>query len=238
MPQRRRNATYKRRTKKRAGTRRKKYMRRNGPSMGPSKIIKPHLFTKLSYVDVDTPSITCNSSVGFAYNTYVVNGAYDVNSAVISTAMPGFNEWIAFYKKYRVRAVKMVTSWVAIETQPLYVMTYISGDAGSINVNWTDFREQESQNFNSTKLLTPNGSNGQCTTKVYCKLSTLVGSKLTYLTDLSYTGSITSNPAIPLYGYNVIMSPAGANFGTTFSQPVKTKITMYIEFFDRIALLN
>jgi len=229
-----------RRTARTRRTPRRKYGKRKQNKLtlysSPSTIIKPRAFVKLKYIDTDTPSLNLSTLQSFNYNGYNINGAYDVNQAVASTTMPGFTEWSAFYERYRVRAAKMSTQWVNNTGVVVYAMTFFRDDAVSPIINWTDFRNQEGNPYTSVRLLPNSTGMNMCKTKVYAKMATMTGSKIQYLADSVYAGTLSTNPSRLYFGYNMIGTFDGAAAPASTTVVVRTTITMYVEFFDRVQL--
>lgn len=93
---RRSNRGFKRRFRRRIYGRRRNYRRRGRlpRAIGLAKKVK------LTYVDLDTTSITVPAGAPMAYNSYKINSPHDVNNSLGSHTMVGFSEWTRFYGKY------------------------------------------------------------------------------------------------------------------------------------------
>jgi len=81
-------------------------------------ILPPSLVTKLKYI-VARPLI--NVGINTASIQLNANGIFDVDPSLGSTAVPGFVEWTALFKKYRVVRVKSTCTFVNRESFPVLI---------------------------------------------------------------------------------------------------------------------
>lgn len=194
---------------------------------------------KLRYVDTDTPVITFDGAGQyFRYNRYKINAAYDVNDAVLSTTMPGFNEYAPMYSAYQVIATKIrATFWVTLShAVPMNVgiaMVRLPLTVGTSDEANIRFRGNPNA---ITSMLIP----GQRKTlTLYRRIgSQLLGNATQYRGDQSYSSSTGGQPANLFYGY-VAAFPVNTNVTPpSASIYVKTEVTMYIRFFIGNSVLS
>lgn len=67
--------------------------------------VKPVLRTVLNFTTFNADTEPA-AAAGITH-IYRLNGAYDVDTSILSTSTPGFSEWSAFYNRYRVIGVRV-----------------------------------------------------------------------------------------------------------------------------------
>lgn len=242
MP-RRFNRVKKRRPHRRFRPRqRRRRMARNTTLQKQGLIVSDRQFVKLSYIDVTTPVLS--GTVSHDNNLYYVNGLYDVNSAVASTSVPGYAEWISMYANYRVHGVKLiyecvnytgVASGLITGEFPIYMFSYISPQIAPAST-WTTFMELQGNRYFKSKVLSiPGGGHDRGVIKQYVSLPALIGDKRQYLSDDIYTGANGTNPTatIPCFCGILSMDGTSSNLLTAY---VKVRFVFYCEFFNRKTL--
>lgn len=190
---------------------------------------------KLKYIET-----TVNTSpAALAYSVpviYKMNNAYDVTNAVTNTAMPGFNEWAAFYNRYRVNMFAITARFHNPSNSPCYVgLVARTHDQGNMTT-WTEARDQQGNKWARTKLLGLAGSGQDTgTLRLVVPLGSFIGNKAAYRADDSYsaltTGTLTGSPLrIPQCVLWVGSYDGAANHGLIIFQ---VTVTMYITLWDK-----
>lgn len=210
-----------------------------------SGILQPdNQYCKLAYMDTDTAYLNMVGVSTVTLNTYKLNSAWDVNLTFGSSAMPGLTEMARFWNRYRVHACKIEFTVSNTYNIPLYMFIHAqaTNTPGTLTT-WANWRQMDGNRYSRFHLISAAGG-GHDTYKLslYVDLATFSGNKLGYRTDYDtsgYTNGVVAgaDPAKVLRGYCGIMSGDGLTVGTG-RVPVNVKITQYIEFFDKIDLVN
>lgn len=190
---------------------------------------------KLRYIDVDTPDLTLTVGIlgGQVTNSYKVNSAFDVNSAVLSTNMPGFVELASMYQNYRVMASKVTTRFqqsnAAANTPPITVGIHYNVGPLGVLANWSEYRRLWMANPNTRHTALT-----QDIPKVvskYVRHARLLGDPRQYNADDNWQAAVLANPSSLIYCYVF----AQTNDPTTFNLKIfaNTSITMWIHFFNK-----
>ena len=210
-------------------------------------------FVKLKYPSTFTPDITLvNGQVFITSPLLRLNGLFDVDAAIGNPAVPGFTQWMAFYRNYRVLGAKVDctvintisgTSAGNDNLRAIYfgMAAYPPGpDSFAAANSWTRHRQLiESNKYGRMLFLPSQGSDNKGMMKMYVNMDDCLGAKNQYRTDLSYAGDAGSNPA------NVcsLQLFAGTGDGTVNASgndyPIQYKldITFYTEFFNSLKQL-
>jgi len=160
------------------------------------------------------------------------SSAYDLDPLLGGTAVPGFNEWAAFYKKYRVISSKSIitaanydaTTVVQVIMVPLHVDPGATPTLATIT-SWL------SQPFVKKMILSKAGGMDRGTVSLPLSHRDFVGSD-TFLYDDSYCAVVTTNPTNNIFlavGMYVVGGVA------TFTTGVAANLTISImcEFYER-----
>lgn len=193
-------------------------------------------FVKLKYVDSDTPIIGAATAT-FGNNTYKLNSAFDVNASIGSANMPGFQEWAAFYQRYRVMAAKITCRYVIRAPNPTYIGIYFTPLAAPFSASWLNFRELEGNRNNVIRLCPASGVTGSVgKLKMFRTMKNLEGDKrLTY--DDNYQALVTTNPSNIATGLVYCIDGNNVNNLGNIAAYVQVTVTMWIKF-SNIKVLN
>lgn len=197
---------------------------------------------KLRYTDVDTPSLTFTSgSTTVVYQKYNLNSPFDVNTALGSTAMPGYAEWAAIYDQYMVTYCK-ITATFALDngTPPIYVGVVFRPVYNETNwSSWKNWMELAGNPLpHKRKLMSCAGGNkAVCTVSVGCPLWRLIGNKQEYFGSGSWTQVTTANPSRIIEGFVYALSANGATYTSTILVPINVKVDMWIKFYNKKTLV-
>lgn len=224
--------SYRRRTSRVRRPIRKRFVRRR-------RIAKPRRYglmwpdrklVKLRYVDTTT-SFLPFAAAYTSYQEYKLNSAYDVNSAVGSTSIPGYSEYAQMYNVYRVMGAKIKTTFSLDSdfTHPLDVALLMT------SLQWSSPSYTVMQEYTRGNRHVVNGvvtSQRPITLSMYRPLSKVWGASKSYRIDDDFQATIAGDPALKIYGYVAAMSPSATTTITT-SLWTKTEITLYIAFSRR-----
>lgn len=234
-----RRKVHKGRFKKKRHVKRR-FHRRGNVVKEKGLIIANETLAKLRYVDTTSPTLTMTAAVNTnVTNVFYCNGLYDVNSAIGSTAIPGFAEWMTFYQNYRVMWCRFDCYFVNTTAQPVICGIHIPPVSNTSSpANWTQFMEL--QGNKNTKMITLSSNGGQDRGKisVYCYLPSLFGDKNTYKADDNFLGSATSNPPSIIRSYVFAITSSGNAPAANSVVNVNTRIKFGVRFMNRKLLYS
>lgn len=162
---------------------------------------------------------------------FLPNGLYDVDPIVGSTSAIAFNEWAAFYNKYRVLSYKV--TWEVVNQDPLAVEVNVCNtnlDPGATNTNYPAYaRMAHGKHF----VLGNSSSNNRRTVVQTIQVRDIVGTSASF--D-SLQATVSANPTNVIFcGLGINASPAGV---VTTGATVVCTIDMRTLFFERKLLTN
>jgi hypothetical protein len=171
-----------------------------------------------------------------AFRYFRLNSAYDVDTTVGSTTMPGFAEWSSFFNNYRVwytrvRLEGAVTglggnALATVCLVPNSFQATLPSAAGTWSV-------QPLSSHRSLVNTTSGGNNMVRFDRTFQLPSIMRITTSQYKNDMDFSGTIGSNPA--RQGY-LAVTVAGLNSSSAVSLAVQLYIAMDIEFFNPIQL--
>lgn len=137
-----------------------------------------------------------NAALTAASRQFQVNGLFDMDPALASTAIAGFVEWMAIYQRYRVRSVKMTADFINLDTSPVVVglgfdQQFFAANAKNVLAYL--------QNANQTSRLISAIGGNPVRLEIERDLQHLLGDA-SLLSEDQYAGTSAANPALPLYG--------------------------------------
>jgi hypothetical protein len=160
------------------------------------------------------------------------NGIYDLDPLLLTTAVPGFVEFMAFYSYYRVLTVTARALVSNLEPNPVSVYFVTANtDPGTSGASYNDYA---SNRFGRTKLLgsVSGASNASCTMRH--NVTDIVGDD-SPLTDLTFRGTSSTNPTDLVYFGVGALNPVG---NLTNGILLNLTIDMRVLFSDRILLVS
>lgn len=216
------------------------HRRRRLPNFGvpQSKLVK------LKYIDVDSPAFTAGATSFVISNSYRLNGAFDVNSAIASTAMPGFIEWSTFYRFYRVMSAKVTMTVSSQIASAQYMFMWMTPTYATnalpvtFSASWPDTKQLEAQRNCKVKLLNSESSaNSMKTISMYRTMKHLQAD-MTAVADSSWVGltgptGTGSNPASLIMCYTGVFTGTATPYSNGVIVGVaKTTVTMWVKFYE------
>lgn len=246
MPYKRRTTTNKRRYRRKPGhIRTRKNMRKRGTVMSKQLVIGDRTFCKIRYSNSTSSAptvIPATVAAAYNYQIFYLNGmSPPFSGGGTGDVAPGFYDWAAFYQSYRVRACKVRVTYLNQDaTNGYYVGIYGQNyNQPSNPASWAEFRQLTSNRTNVSTTLSPAGGNRSTTQlKLYVNCSRLLGNKVQYVGDDTYTGiagggGSSVNPVGLQYVWIYGLNPTGiGNIATAI--PIDVSLTWYVEFFRRV----
>jgi hypothetical protein len=188
---------------------------------------------KLTYIDNVHTAMTNNlqSNTNVRYRP---TAAYDVDPLLASTATPGFNEYAAFYKFYRVHAFAYRVTFVNLETAcPVLAYCFPSQLDPGANISYSTASEWQGNPYFKARQMSPKGGMDRTTISGYVGIKKFVGSKTANYDD-NYSAQTNAVP-----NNNVYLSIGGLSSATAFTTlgvAFQFRVTMYVEFYERVTL--
>jgi len=158
------------------------------------------------------------------------SSAYDFDPLIGSTAIAGYNEMVAFYLRWRVRSIHAHLTVTNREAFP--VSCYADFSSTLFVANFLIGNAEGPRAFN--KVLSREGGMDRQDLNLGATAVAVVGDFAT-VSDLSYAGVATANPAIMWYFNIGINSPSLAVFVNGVC--LTGFFDIEVEFFDRIDLI-
>lgn len=162
---------------------------------------------------------------------YRGNSCFDPEFAIGGAQPMGFDQWAAFYRRYRVKGIKVILQGAADAAINAGMGIAIMNTSS----NLTDRDNAIEQRYGVNKLLGSDSSHGVDTLEYYIPTHVIRGGPrdlVQYEQDL--TALVNTNPAqqffVHTYAYGV-----GAS-GNSFEVNLDTKLIYYVEFYDRESL--
>lgn len=193
----------------------------------------------LRYIDNDTPQMIIPAAAAFSQiNEYNLNGLFDVNQAIGSSATPGFAEWGVFYKYYRVRCASVEVE-VLPNTSTANCILLIHAQPANVSppvfTTWSTIKEFMGNPYTKSCSVGPLGSGQAKKLKMFIPVERMYGDALNYATDDSYRGVFNvSNPIAMAKLYVVLLTMNGAaSIATTTFATIDLKINFWAECFGR-----
>jgi hypothetical protein len=167
-----------------------------------------------------------------------VNNVYDVDPAIGSTAVSGFQEWSNFYNKYRVLKIKANWNMVNTTTGIMHSYAYLT-PTGTLPSNITaaiDFSESHWASPVKTHLSVTTAAALQNHQVAY-DIGNVYGNKQNYIAQDTFVGPGGTNPAGPSATmYLVFIVYSSATWNTTLESDLLLEFE--VEFFDRTNIIG
>lgn len=205
--------------------------RRNRPPMPMAYV--PPASKRVNLVFTEGISITESAANTGAFRFFRMNSAYDVDTAVGSTATPGFNEWSSFFLNYRVLRTR-----VRIEAVCSGVS---SGAAAQICMVPNPYQQVLPANAtvwpvqpNATSKMALNFSNGgshnlTVMDRTYSMPALARITKAQFMNDFDYSALISGNPTRQIF---LAVTVAGVGSSTVVTLIATVRVSMEVEFFN------
>lgn len=164
---------------------------------------------------------------------FVSNGPYDVDPALGSTPIPGFQEYSALYSYNRVVHSHFHVILANIESFPVNVyLIHSNTDPGTTGIDWFEYANNA---YGQIHCISSMQAQPAKTINSRIRPQTLVGDRTTN-TDQNFVGTATSNPTDLTYVGIGVESAGGTNLLNGVW--VTGWLEMTVEFFDRKTLLT
>lgn len=209
--------------------------RRSGPRGMPLQYVNPPS-KKVHLVFYDTSYVAESATGTGGTHFYRLNSAYDVDTNVGSTTIPGFNEWQNFYTSYRVwRARIRVIGTVNVSSSNGVCTVTLTPNAytATIPSNPKAWPVQPQSVF---KVVPPvnAGSNAVARLDHTFNLPRLAAlTPQQYKTDMDFTANVASNPSRQLYCAVTVQGNTGGGVATYV---YSIWVSLEIEFFNPATL--
>jgi len=198
----------------------------------PQPIAPNSTYVRLTWID----TVSSMNYAGYTYvwKRYQVNGAYDIDPLIGGTAMAGFAEWAAFYRRYRVLKSKFTARCANFDSN-----TFVQGVLLPLNLDpgatpsLTTLQTWAMQPYAKTFMLSAKGGMDRANVSLTTDLIKFAGLKGVAYDD-TFASLCTTVPANGVY--------VGVGFialgGPTFTLGIATAFTceLDIEFYERAEL--
>jgi len=175
-------------------------------------ILPSNIQTKCKFVQLN---VINNAGAAKASNTFYVNGLYDVDPLLASTAIPGFSEMMDLYQNYRVIGGEVKARVTNNEAFPVGVACGFVPNPG---VGSNQFAVQDFGNkWTDMRVLSAKGGQDRCTFIEKFNCENLFGSSA-YSGDVgNFLGTKTTNPGTVLqWCVGLTASPVFVSGATLF----------------------
>jgi len=194
----------------------------------PSLVVPQEMVVKLAY-PVNT---IVSGAVTDKSQRWTVNAAYDVDPVLGSTSTPGFAEWAAFYKFYRVIAYTADVQFGNLDAGPRAV--YIINANDDPGTSASGFIDRPSNEFNEVHYAGHVYCDRHRVTRHY-QCSKIAGTGAVE-TDDSYAALASTVPNNKIYFGVGVHSLDGTNLANGVSFIIY--LTMTIRFYERVMNLT
>jgi hypothetical protein len=204
------------------------FQTRNSRAVFLKDIVPEKVLVKLKYIVNRSLS---NAGINTCSIQLRANGMYDLDPALASTATPGFVEWGAFFRRYRVMKVATKCTFCNREVFPVILNLGFEPTLYAANAKTIGFYAGSNQ---MTEL---SGANSNVVVKMGMSKNAeqITGDPMVW-TDIGYTGTTGTNPGSLFYvSISADASYLGAVF-TALGVSVRWETEFEVEFFERSAL--
>jgi hypothetical protein len=192
----------------------------------------PHLRITLPFVQT---GIITESGAGLgAFQTFVINGAFDPDFTGSGFQPLGFDQYAQFYGRYRVLSVRVEVQWVArsTSTEPVNVGMYASPQSTLPSAS-TAWLVQPTPSLCVSSLTGAAGGPCSVTHRRRIKIADVLGiTAKEFRDDQDFQAIFTANPARACYLQIFTRSLSGTVASSTYT----FRMWMDIEFSQAIAL--
>lgn len=169
-----------------------------------------------------------NAGFTSANRVFVPTNAFDVDTAILSTSMPGFTEWSGLYRRYRTRASRIKVDFMNLETTSLVIgVLPIAGNPGA-NHSAAITISEISQPVTKTKPLGPNQGFNVATAR-HSMTTAAIGGGADMNTADDYSSLVTAGPLLNWY-WDVFCYTGGVVLANGVL--INVLVDLDIEFFD------
>jgi len=189
-------------------------------------IVPQRVVTRLKYLYT---GFLMNNGFNAASVQLRANGIFDIDPALASAKVTGFDEWITFFTRYRVLKVKSSCIFSNRENFPILVNLGIEPTFFSPNSKNLVYFE----NANNKTWLLSNGSSGGTKKLVINKTAQEIYGDPAVYEDLIYIGTPTTNPSGLFYTSAAIDCSTAGTVMIAGGATIRWEVEVDCEFFER-----
>jgi hypothetical protein len=192
-------------------------------------IMPPRIMTTMKYVSARNLVNAAGVTASMQFNA---NGIYDIDPSVASTAIPGFNEFIGFYNRYKVHRVKSTCVFINNEAFPILVNMGFEPTPFAANAKTQGYYEMHNQ---KTALVPRTQTAAGIKLFMIKRGIDVVGDPVVF-GSLGYTGARASNPT-SLWFVSVSCSTTNTGLPLTAAGiTLRWELEFDVEWFETVAL--
>jgi len=212
--------------------RRTRSFRRRPRKAAIRRSIPDFTMVALPYTEhIQMTSMSLSPANGYKYR---LNSLFDFRYAAGGHQPLGFDQYAAFFQKYRVHSTKVKVTWYDpgnMNGQVMKVALYGAPHASNLGVNESFDLLDELPGAKTNVLSVAPGEKWRTSLSAYYKMHRLQGvSKTEYNTDVTYEAFNTTNPGSSPILYILAWDPNGASAATVWFE---IKATMYASVFRK-----
>lgn len=217
-------------------TYRRRYRKRNIPkTITVAQTLPDKLRVKLSDVFTDSISTTLSDT----FYEFALNGCYDPYLGTGGGQPQGFDQYMAMYTKYRVKASSISCYYFNKENSGITQVSIVPNWQADTSIR-TYFHPEQLQYCKYRRYASESGGGGRSvgTVKHYMSVKKLVGSKQSNFDD-DFEGDVSRNPdGNGLCYWYVLIQDAIDSSGLSLMGELTVRITYYVEFYGRKVLAD
>nr|QXP07587.1 MAG: putative capsid protein [Arizlama virus] len=225
---------HKKRTVRRRRPRAKRGNRRTGGGLSSAfnrtMVISDRTYIKLTYSELG--ALTYGGAGTAAAYQYISNALYDPNYTGGGHQPLGFDQWAAFYNKYRVYGMKYTITFTNQSSTYWADIALLKRPTATLPVSMSQTLEQP---YTQKGCLAPIGS-GRClqVMKGYVSNRKVLGvSKAQFDADDTFAAAVNSNPSNGVYFSVLVMNQ---NAASTMTVNFRADLVFYACMYDRVNL--
>lgn len=239
MPRRyNRKRTYKPRYKKRS------YKRRTTYRKGSKKMVRSgqvsHRIIKFVFADNTHLYMEYIPTDTLHFYQYKLNSAWDPTTITANVGLPGFAQWSAFYKRYRVLGARYTVEFINTGSFPMYAGFYTKPGDTAAPTTWLQWKATAGLPYCKQTLLSPAGTTGaKQTLSVYVNIAKFFGNKLSVMADDSFEAEVTADPVSLVNGmvYTLTGNGVAGGLGVTSVVYTRCNITYFVKMYDKADII-
>ncbi len=186
----------------------------------------PDIFhVRLKYVSNNTLVTAAATTLG---HVFTMNGLFDPDVTGAGAQPLGFDQWMAFYAKYRVISSSITVRANNLRTvEPVMLNLVPSRDSALL----TDVSEIAEQPYSTKKIMSPRaGGNDTVRLNNHLSIAKFAGIRSVNY-DTQYSGNSSTNPDRPFFWqvYFTVVDGVGLEINATF----QTEIVYTVELYNR-----
>lgn len=179
--------------------------------------------------------LSLTSTIGvYVEHNYAGNGLFDPDVTGVGTQPTGFDQWCAFYQRYRVLAshfrVRVLNPTATTNAQAMSDIVVTATNTTTAFAN-SDVAASQPYATRSLANTISNGPNGPVRFSKMMESDLILGvSKEAMLSETTYAGSPSTNPGDVWYWR---ICQEAADLASTFTNIYEVEITYLVDFYER-----